>query len=452
MPDRWVTATKYHMANERTLIAWLHVSATLGVGAFAVNVLGTKKEGVHGSSGLGVVQSLLALALLLLAYHRFRRRRYLLTVHYQGSYGDLLPPLASGCVVIALLTTTLVGRLRSPRAGDPPSLKMPINTSALPPFLYVTFHGQSKPRAERTAGLAAVHRFSLRDYSYAGPVTNELVAPVKAPRGMMLINKMLIIADANPADSSLAIFSACGSPPPPPSAPLSAPPTLLPMRSFWGRARPERAEGLPRLFEHPYGLAATTAGDTLLLSSQNGGAVVQMGLKDGAMAVVQQAAPPRETRLSSGPLRGMAADGAGCVHVADKSGGRVLHYCPSDGPLVGETRIDRPIDIVIDRQLNLLYIGAIGASNEHGGHVQVFSLDKLHAPTRQMPLERKLAIRHKHMAHPAGLELYGDELLVLEQKSRSLLRFDARSGRFLGVPLAHLPDDPEQLLVVDDEC
>ena len=69
-----------------------------------------------------------------------------------------------------------------------------------------------------------------------------------------------------------------------------------------------------------------------------------------------------------------------------------------------------------------------------------------------MPLERKLAIRHKHMAHPAGLELYGDELLVLEQKSRSLLRFDARSGRFLGVALANLPDDPEQLLVVDDEC
>ena len=195
-------------------------------------------------------------------------------------------------------------------------------------------------------------------------------------------------------------------------------------------------------FAHPYGVVAT--GDTVRVSAQNGGAVVNLNMSSGAMEVAHVVSH-KASVLRSGPLRGIALDARGCEHVADKRANTVLHYCPADGPLTGMTPVTAPVGLTVDPDTDLLYCGSL----DKEAHVVALDLGGLRAGGGGAPLARRRVFTHPQLLHPAGLVVWDGTLFVLEQHSRALMAFDARNGRYLGERIHALPDVPEALLVSD---
>ena len=68
----WKAETKFTMANERTLLAWLRLASTLGIGAFlgVSSGKGIKEEG----RSVGVFQMLVAVLIVIYAFVQLHRR------------------------------------------------------------------------------------------------------------------------------------------------------------------------------------------------------------------------------------------------------------------------------------------------------------------------------------------------------------------------------------------
>lgn len=68
------------------------------------------------------------------------------------------------------------------------------------------------------------------------------------------------------------------------------------------------------------------------------------------------------------------------------------------------------------------------------------------------PLRRAQVYADELLRHPSGLLVHNATLYALDQLGQALLSFDVASGAFLGETMSHLPDKPEDLVLVPDEC
>ena len=206
---------------------------------------------------------------------------------------------------------------------------------------------------------------------------------MQAPRGMVLRDGLLYIAESSANDPGVAVFGNCSTEEGAAAAAADAGVSSLPswqlyQRPYLGKIRPAPHIGLPP-FQHPYGLVEMGASARVALSAQNGGAAISLDLDDGEMACLQQVEPPMSRSSNreklSGPLRGLAVDGAGCLHVAERHLDEIVHYCPADGKEVGRTKVTSPIDVKVDMRENELLVGSFSKTHPQ---VLAFSLKDLH--------------------------------------------------------------------------
>ena len=344
-------------------------------------------------------------------------------------------------------------------------------------------HGSKRPSTaicHPERGVSGVHRFALATGAYAGPATDQRTALMQAPRGMVLRDGLLYIAESSANDPGVAVFGNCSTKEGAAAAAADAGVSSLPswqlyQRPYLGKIRPAPHIGLPP-FQHPYGLVEMGSSARVALSAQNGGAAISLDLDDGEMAVLQQVEPPMSRSSNreklSGPLRGLAVDGAGCLHVAERHLDEIVHYCPADGKEVGRTKVTSPIDVKVDMRENELLVGSFSKTHPQ---VLAFSLKDLHdeyhashgrraqdaAATDAAATESKRkkndgksdklkaarTYADPRLVHPAGMGVWDSKLYVLEQKGRALLRFDQKTTKFEAAVIEGLPDDPEHLLI-----
>ena len=414
----WKAETKFYMANERTMIAWLRIASTLGIGAF----LGVRYGRGHfraEQTPVGLFQLGVAALIVIYAFVMFHRRAWLVRLRHHGTFDENIGPGVVAVMIAGGLILELIRLLREPAVGCV-LLPLPLAQNLAPPFLYLTFHGTANIRHGCGAGIGGVHRFSL-DGKYAGLAIDQEKGKVQSPRGMTRLDGLFFIADSATEDPSIAVFGPCAG---------SA------ARFYLGRIRPDG--GHFDAFGHPYGLAAD--GRELLVSAQNGGAVVTVDPQTSEMRVDKQIEKPRSFRdRKSGPLRGIAIDGEGCMHVADKHANLLWHFCKGEGKT--STQLVKPISLFWDPGANLLYASLLGG----GGEVVALDLKN-----RTGGLRTVARYQHKHMPHPTGMVTRDQKLYVLEQKTKSLLTFDVGTGKYIAHILTDLPDAPEQLLLTDD--
>ena len=174
----------------------------------------------------------------------------------------------------------------------------------------------------------------------------------------------------------------------------------------------------------------------------------------------------------SGPLRGLAVDGAGCLHVAERHLDEIVHYCPADGKEVGRTKVTSPIDVKVDMRENELLVGSFSKTHpqvlafslkdlhdeyhaSHGRRAQDAATDAAAATEAKRKkndgksdkLKAARTYADPRLVHPAGMGVWDSKLYVLEQKGRALLRFDQKTTKFEAAVIEGLPDDPEHLLI-----
>ena len=464
MDQKQVAHTRLHLANERTLLSWIKLGCIFTAGGFLTRVAIPKDIDLHSpdapweAKAQQFSQLCLGMIVICVGLSLFVRRRKMFADKWMGSYGfPRSLRVAVGGIFVTLFVTLLqaLSKEAEYNSADCLRLKTEANVeSAPPPYLYVSFHGTNTPLADLCTGVGAVQRFSLSG-AYAGPATDQRAALVHSPRGLILHNELLILADAGEGASlhkpSLAIFGDCAG---------------RDKRPFLGRVRaPDPQTELA--FTHPYGLAAGKNG-VIQASAQNGGALLAVALSNrtAPISVVEQLEPPVSAdHIHSGPLRGLAIDDDGCSHIADKHAGRVAHVCP--GSPTRFTSVDKPVGVFADGRL--LYVGSFvdvekeaakegkatkgeakeeakegtGGDSEARSAVHVFKRSA--APDSPYTLVR--SITHKKLVHPAGLLTHDGVLYVLEQTHRALLSFDPATGNFNGVLVEHLPDAPEGLVL-----
>ena len=276
-------------------------------------------------------------------------------------------------------------------------------------------------------GVSGVHRFTLSG-AYAGPATNQRDALVHMPRGMTATTGLLVVADSYADDSSLVFFGACVN---------------AGLRPYLGRIRPE-SKATRSSFQHPYSVVnAPDEPGRLKVSSQDGGAIISVDTISGEMSVEKQVSRIRPTKGSklSGPLRGLAIDGHGCEHVADRHADAIWHYCKDN--VVTMTKLAKPVGLYADGAL--LYVGSFDKQQP-----AVYALDLLASPG---PKGKRVVrtFQHPTLLHPTGMLVHRGMLYVLEQTSAGMLKFHANSTEFVSTVLSNLPDAPEGILLVD-EC
>ncbi|EOD28631.1 hypothetical protein EMIHUDRAFT_468687 [Emiliania huxleyi CCMP1516] len=472
---------RHVLANERTLMAWLRLAATMGLGAFLVNVL-QKSSSKAALGPMSLVQSLVAIIIAAVSLVRFYQRDYLLKSRHMGAaFGDWMLPVLSGGMILAIVvsaTGSAISRWAEWHFHGPECVALPgfLETPGAPrPHVYVSFHGSSEPTSaicHPEQGVSGIHKFSLASGEYVGPATDQLSAVQKMPRQLLVAGDHLLVADGAPSMSSVAVFGRCVPPEP---DHVSVPP-----REFLGVIRApaqdtRSAEGLlahgapvtPLAMEHPYGLALGPDGSTLHVSTQNGGAAISVSLKNGSMALTQQVAPPVPLvgRQVGGPLRGIAVDAANCMHVADRKAHRVAHYCPADAPQPsGFTEVKHPIALSVvhdmPHEAGTLLVGSVekrasldadGSDiGDAEGVVLAFPLD-LHKPVFPLQVSATYGDK-KSLSHPAGMLVSGGLLYVLDQSSKQLLSFDLETAKYKGAAIKTLPDVPEDVALVPDGC
>ena len=146
----WKAEAKFLMANERTMIAWLRIAATIGVGALVGAMASNSKSVIHTSfHGAQVVIATLISAYALAMY---RRRVAQVRARHMGTFDEPFAP-----AIVALILATGIGMhltylVRQPTVGCL-ELPLPMWRNATPPYLYVSFHGASNLRHSRTESM-----------------------------------------------------------------------------------------------------------------------------------------------------------------------------------------------------------------------------------------------------------------------------------------------------------
>eukprot|EP00966_Prymnesium_polylepis_P272478 6295090-Prymnesium_polylepis.1 len=327
----WKQETKFYMANERTLIAWLRIASTIGVGALVASMASLSGKST-ASTGTGWSGAQIAASALIVVYAfaMYHRRCAQVRARHMGTFDEVFGPAAVALIIVAALAFDLQYLIRQPSVGCL-ALPLPVWHNATPPYLYVSFHGTSHIRHGCQSGIGGIHRFEMASGHYAGPATDQMAAEMLQPRGMLKQNGMLFVAESWIGDSSVVVYGPCAGTSP---------------RAYLGRIRPDAANALA--FGHPYGLAS--GGDNALrLSTQDGGAVIAIDVASNNMYVDQQVEPLPNVRKDSksGPLRGIAIDSRGCQHVADKRANQIVHHCPGvDAPTA--TNLAKPISLYFE--------------------------------------------------------------------------------------------------------
>ena len=187
----WCASAKLNMANERTLLSWVRLSATLAAGGFFTKLLH------HGQSAsapvaAGAVQLVASGLLVFMGIALFLWRANLLANRHRGSYSSRCGSLlAVGTIGAALATAlrSLVAIEMHVHSDACARLDLPLLDFAPPPFLYISFHGASNPLRAPCAdgrGVNGIHRFTLGG-GYAGPATDEREISLRFARGMALV-------------------------------------------------------------------------------------------------------------------------------------------------------------------------------------------------------------------------------------------------------------------------
>ncbi|KAL1519678.1 hypothetical protein AB1Y20_023188 [Prymnesium parvum] len=427
-PKAWKAEIKFFMANERTLMSWLRVATTIGIGGLVSSMAsgtgGKSATFTHGWSG-----ALIALAAVIIVYaysmHNFRTSQ--VRARHMGSFHEPLAPAAIAIAIACVLAFNMQYLLRQPAVG---CLELPlvVYRNATPPFFYVSFHGTAHLRHDCSAGIGGIHRFTPEGH-YAGMATNQLEAQMLHPRGMVRHDGMLFVADSWLGDSSVAAFGPCVG---------------ASSRQYLGRIRP--TGNLSLVFSHPYGLA--NSGDNwLFLSTQNGGAVIAIDIHTSRMYIDHVVVPPTVivSDDQSGPLRGLAVDNAGCKHVADKRDNKLIHICPGQERMT-KTKIYKPIALFYEPKRDLLFVSSLRGV----GEVVVFDLKE--NASLKGSLTEVQSFTYEGHNHFTGMHVSETSLFVLEQKRRAFMRFSLATGAMESFLFKDLPDMPEGLLYVEEAC
>lgn len=98
--------------------------------------------------------------------------------------------------------------------------------------------------------------------------------------------------------------------------------------------------------------------------------------------------------------------------------------------------VDKPVGLHYDKHKDILFVGS--KSQKYGG--VVYALDGKN-------YEIIKAYTFSKMTHPTGITLYDDVLYVGEQNTNAIVKFDVKSGEYLGVVIANIPGTVEQILL-----
>ncbi len=434
---------KLHMTNERTLIAWVRLAATLGVSAMLLRTFARPASTAKLPKELAPAQGAAAVLIAVLALSHYRHRARLIREREHVSFfASWLPAIAGATVVLAIVVSC--SRTMQSfhewwfHAQDCSSLQgFELHPDAPRPHAFITFHGSRDPRAalcHPSRGVSGVHAFSIVDGTYVGPVTDQLAALVKQPRGILATpGGMLLLADASGKSSSIAVFG--------PRANASAS-HGEPAFPFRGRISPPKT--VRAAFSHPYGLTWGDGG--ILVAAQDGQSVLRLDPQTGSVEVLHQVASGRH-HDESGSIRGVAADARGCAYVSDKHANAVHMYCGSRlQRRIGRLHIERPIAVVVDG--DTLVVGSLGGG-ERRPSVLTFAL-RPEGETHDPAPQPRLRIEHPRLQHPAGIHVYRKRILVLEQVSKALFAFDLETGHYHDNLVSALPDTPEAFVLEDE--
>jgi uncharacterized membrane protein YidH (DUF202 family) len=198
----WKAETKFCLANERTLIAWLRIATTLGVGSFLGLSVG---KGRFKGQGVvyGVSQLMVAALIVLYAFAQFHRRAWLVRSRHMQTFDEWIGPGVVSFTVAFALAFEITKLVREPAVGCP-LLPLPLHHGLVPPFIYITFHGSSNLRHGCDKGVAGVHRFGLGG-EYGGSVVDPFMSgQVYSPRGMARLSGLLFVAESAMSDPRCA--------------------------------------------------------------------------------------------------------------------------------------------------------------------------------------------------------------------------------------------------------
>mmetsp|Transcript_19006 Transcript_19006/g.53990 ORF Transcript_19006/g.53990 Transcript_19006/m.53990 type:complete len:208 (-) Transcript_19006:200-823(-) len=102
---------KVFFANERTFLAWLHISIILAGGSIAI--LAFADEQNAGSQLYGVILLPVALAFIVYAMHQYTRRAYMIRNKHPGPYEDTVGPTVLGVMLMMSIVAQFAIKLYS---------------------------------------------------------------------------------------------------------------------------------------------------------------------------------------------------------------------------------------------------------------------------------------------------------------------------------------------------
>jgi len=259
-------------------------------------------------------------------------------------------------------------------------------------YIYITFHGKNGSDID----VNNIYKYKL-DGTFVGPVLNN--KDVELLRGMIITNEnKLLIANSYKKDSKLMILdNICGG-----------------TAKLW-----VKSDNL----EHPYGLVQHNDGN-IYVSNQDLNTVVGFTSNTNYTSITYNIPAPRGIAITHNKL-----------YAASKQNNCIMIFDLISSRYIGPIQVHIPIGVTIVN--DIIYVGSskdnvvYAFDSETHKQVQVFRTP------------------NSALDHPAGMSVDGDILYVLGQANKQVLRFNIRTGGYLGKLIQNLPDRPENLIIVN---
>ncbi|CAJ1964044.1 unnamed protein product [Cylindrotheca closterium] len=104
---------KVFFANERTFLAWMHVSIILAGASIAILAFSNTKKSTPGSQLYGLIMLPVAVCFIVYSMYQYMRRAYMIRNKHPGPYDDTVGPTVLGIILMMSIVGQFVIKLNA---------------------------------------------------------------------------------------------------------------------------------------------------------------------------------------------------------------------------------------------------------------------------------------------------------------------------------------------------